>query len=186
MEKRKKPAEICSRSFVAYKIFFSKNTKKKDSKSLLVFKVFYISNQNFIFQKLKKEVRVHKNRKYFIDLSRKEKRFKPGYPYEVTAIVRNYDKIMATDRLTYVNLEVRYFYKPEICTYRDDNAYKSYDLILAKTLTNGIADFNLDVPANTTAISIHATYCDAKQTLNIKRHDANSREYLVLKSLTAR
>ena len=82
--------------------------------------------------------------------------------------------------------KISYFYKPALCTFRDDNAYKTYDFSMVQTLKNGVADFDIPVSANTTAMGIIATFIEAKQTLNVSRHDANSREYLILKSLTAK
>jgi CD109 antigen len=132
------------------------------------------------------EVRVHKTGEYSLELVPVEKRFKPGFPYKLKAIVRKFDGTLATDKFTPVKLKIDYHYKPSLCSVLDRNSRKTYEFNVEKNLKNGIADFDLNVAENTTAMAISASYQDVKRQLNVPRHEARSREYLVIKSATSR
>jgi CD109 antigen len=132
-------------------------------------------------------VRVHKTGEYFLELVKVVKRFKPGYPFKVKAIVRKFDGSLATDKYTPVKLKIDFFYKAPLCTSIDEikNFDKSFESNRESNLKNGIAEFILHVPHNTTALSISAQFQGVKASLNVSRHESRSREYLVIKSLTA-
>lgn len=135
---------------------------------------------------LKVPVRVFTHAEYSVELVREQKRFKPGYPYKLKAIVRNADGTMASSEHEEVKVELHYFLKPLLCTPRGEasSLTETLDSSRSRKLVNGVADLTFNVPANTTGIMIETSYFDTKADLNIVREDSNSREYLHGKVLT--
>lgn len=143
--------------------------------------------ENLTGQKLMKtiSVRVHKTGEFKIQLVREQKRFKPGYPFKLKAIVRQFDGKLTADRTNPVQFTVNFYYSPPLCTPISEvnNFDKTFEANRNIMLKSGVAEYELKVPANTTAISVTAKYQDAKATLNVTRHVSNSREYLIIKPI---
>lgn len=133
-------------------------------------------------------VRIHKTGDFYLEFVQTQKRFKPGYPYEFQVIVRKYDGALATDKYSPVSLKVDFFYKPLLCTPKSQlsSSITRYEANRNIFLKNGIADVKIEVPANTTAVMVSATFHDTKASLNITRHVSNSREYLIVKKITSK
>jgi hypothetical protein len=131
------------------------------------------------------EVRIYKNGEYHLQIKPLKKRFKPGFAYEIETIVRNFDGKLATDRFNLVDLKVNYYYKPLLCSIKVETI-GNFEHRQAKNLVKGSSVFKLEVPENTTAMAITATFLDATQTFNVTRQESNSREYLAVLLLAKR
>lgn len=144
------------------------------------FKVEY--TEKLTGQKLegKSSVRIHEHGDVTLDLIRVEKKFKPGYPFNLKAIVRKYDGSLESNRITPVLLRIKYFFSPLMCSSKSkiDSLINSVETNKENLLSGGIAAFEIEVPQNTTAMSITAKYLYAKSSLNVTRFVSNTREYL--------
>lgn len=134
----------------------------------------------------KTEVRIHKAANYTIEFTRERKRFKPGFPYSLKVILKEFDGTTSQKSHASIRLTVNYFYKPPLCSNKDDvnKLIKNFELKRAKLLKWGVADFDIEVPANTTALKITAEFNDIKADLSVLRYESKSREYLVMKTRT--
>lgn len=130
------------------------------------------------------DVRVHKIGENTLELVSIDKRFKPGFPFKFEAIVRDSGGVLSTDKFTQVKVNAKYYYKPILCSGKDDSLIKELDYTKHEKLKYGVAKFTLIPAANTTSIAITAEFQDAKEFLNVAKHESRSREYLSIKSLT--
>lgn len=124
-------------------------------------------------------VRVHKFDDVTLELQRDKKKFKPGYPYRIQAVVRKLDGTLEMNRVDPVKFKINYFYSILKCTNRNLKYLSTEETDIVKGLKNGIAVLTLTVPENTTAVTISAVYQEnAKATLGLTRFVSNSREYI--------
>lgn len=132
-------------------------------------------------------VRIYRSDEYNLQIVRKEKRFKPGFPYEFKVIVYQSDGSLSNELFTPVKLKINYFYKAPKCTLLSEvGSFVRGEFLRYTPLRNGMAQFKMDVPANTTAMSLKVKFLDAEASVNVSRYESKSREYLVIKSLTKR
>lgn len=127
-------------------------------------------------------VRVYKYKDYIVNIVREKRKFKPGSPYKFEVEVMQVDGQPAEPSSEALKLYALYHYKPLLCTpmLQTNNLMHSLDYMEQKTLVNGKARFVLNVPENTTALSISAKYFESSATVNVSRHNAGSREYLTI------
>lgn len=116
-------------------------------------------------------VRVYRTLDYTIQLTREYKRFKPGFPYELRAIVRHSDGSILTAKFTPLEVKFTFIYSPKICSVKSEEFHlgRTYERQRHYYLKNGIADIKIDIPENTTALLINAEYKEASVQLNITR-----------------
>lgn len=133
-------------------------------------------------------VGIHQIGEHFLEIVTASKRFKPGFPYDVKVIVRKFDGTLSENKLNRVKLTTDFYYKASTCmrpsaTINLSNRFESNK---ETNLINGIAEFSLRVPANTTDMAITAQFFDDEVSVEVNRQESKSHEYLVLKSLTKR
>lgn len=135
---------------------------------------------------LKKSVTVHDHEDYSIELIRSQTRFKPGFPFKLQAVVKNFDGSMSSNVYEPVRLNVVYNFKPLVCSdsAKINTMLKSSNHNMEQRLKNGIAEFVLNIPENTTSFQASAEYLKAKKSINVIRVQSESREYLFVELRT--
>jgi CD109 antigen len=131
------------------------------------------------------EIRIYRTGEFSLQLETEKRTFKPGFPYNLKVLVRQFDGKLALEQRSTMTLQVDYFYKPLLCSDAPEaNALQKYQRTILKSFSQGMVEFSLDVPENTTAMAISASYLDIKTSLNVPRHESRSRENLIIKSAT--
>lgn len=132
------------------------------------------------------EVRIHKTANHTIEFTRERKRFKPGFPYSLKATLKDFDGTTSQISQVPLQLTINYFYKAPLCSNKDDvnQLIKTSESKRTKLLKRGVAEYDIEVPANTTALKITADFIDIKADLSVLRYESKSREYLVMKTRT--
>jgi len=128
-------------------------------------------------------VRVHKTGEFTVQLIGERKTFKPGFPYKLQAIVKKFDGTIERNQFDNIDLKIKFFYKPLLCTlvnstYLSDRVFESHKKL---NIRKGLAVYSFDIAENTTAVSVSAQYMEAKASLNISRFESRSREYITIK-----
>lgn len=123
---------------------------------------------------------------FAISVNRPKLQMKPGFPYEINVIVRGPDGKIITGKEVKVKAELYYDYPK--CTKLGDTGF-TFDGFFQnkeKKLINGMAEFTIDVPKNTSAMILTVSFFDMEKTVNVTRFPSKSREYLMAKILTTK
>lgn len=125
------------------------------------------------------EVRVFRIGAYNVKILRAEKRFKPGFNYNFTTIVRKFDGTFSPTTNS-IQVSVVYYYTPHKCTKMKDLAKfgRTFTKSLEEPMVDGRYDFSIHIPSNTSAINITAQYFAAQASINVVRQESKSREYI--------
>lgn len=80
-----------------------------------------------------------------------------------------------------MHVKAQFYYSRPKCTVKGDksNTRSGFDHNFGKTLKNGFVDFVLDIPHNTSAVTLNVNYLDSRKTVNVTRFPSNSRDYLI-------
>lgn len=127
-------------------------------------------------------VRVHKSDEVIIKLITSSAYFKPGRPFKVTAMVKDFKGhlIYSSDTVKFL---LKHSYKAPKCP--SDRGIDTQKLIQKEIkLQNSRAEFEFSLPSNTSAITISAQLRNAKAVMNVTRLLSNSEEFLSAKVST--
>jgi hypothetical protein len=133
------------------------------------------------------EIRIYRTAELSLEIDASNT-FKPGFPYKLKVLVKQFDGNLAMEQRSTMTLQVDYFYKPLLCSDASEaSGLQKHQEVYTKSFYKGMSKLSLDVPENTTAMAITASYLDITTTsMNVKRNAARSREYLVIKSTTSK
>lgn len=134
---------------------------------------------------VEKSVIVQKGESFQIKVFRPQLKLKPGFPYEFKVVVRKADGSLESYHGD-VKIKVSFFYSLEKCSQKKPahREIKEFARIIQKKLTAGSVNFGLDVPQNTSAMSLNIGYYDTKHTVNVLRFPSKTRDYLEAKIKT--
>lgn len=127
-------------------------------------------------------VRIANVADYSLYLTRKQPKFKPGFPFQVQAFVRKFDGSHVTDDRDPIEIKVLFHLRPRKCSDKkiSDILETTYEYSTETKLKNGKADIKLDVPGNATAFTMTAKFKHVQTTLNATRLESNTREYIFI------
>jgi hypothetical protein len=128
---------------------------------------------------VQKTVIVQNQGAYSIEVLRPQLKFKPGFPYEFSVVIRKADGRLDTSSGN-VEVEATFKYGKDRCTFKDSlpTGIKSLKYSFDEELELGKANFKLDIPNNTTTLSLSVTYFGSKNVVNVTRFPSRTREYL--------
>lgn len=124
---------------------------------------------------------IRKKEAFLIDVIRPQARLKPGFPFKFTVLVKKGDGTFEKGGVRSVHVKAQFYYSRPKCTVKGDksNTRSGFDHNFGKTLKNGFVDFVLDIPHNTSAVTLNVNYLDSRKTVNVTRFPSNSRDYLI-------
>ena len=127
------------------------------------------------------KVQIYRREEFFIEIQKEKIRFKPGFPFKLTLLVREADGSVPKNSYEPLELHLIYNFKAKLCTPMSlvEKMIPSYGTTMRPQLKKGVAIVTLDIPANTTSFRLTATYCDNRKTIVTFRHKSSTREYLV-------
>jgi CD109 antigen len=129
-----------------------------------------------------KTVTVRKEGSFNIEVQRPQLKLKPGFPYKFKVIVRQPDGSIESRNGTVI-VEAQFFYSQPKCTRKGslENEIKGFEKNIERKLTFGASNFELQVPQNTSAMTLKITYFDTTKVVNVLRFPSKTREYLEAK-----
>jgi hypothetical protein len=119
-----------------------------------------------------------------IELIRSQQKFKPGFPYLLRATLRKFDGTLESNTVDKVKLIANFiFEQPSRAERLSQERQKNLTRFFSheKALTNGYADFEIQVPLNVRKIDIAAQYKSSKSLLKLEKHSSTNDEYLIAK-----
>jgi len=125
-------------------------------------------------------VNVTVHRKYFhqIKIETLHKKFKPGFPYKLQTNVKTFDGQIESNKYETIKLQAVYFYHKLKCDSDENKLLQSSEINLVQKLKEGIAEYELYVPENTTFIQLTANFMDSKAFLTVHSTFTRTRVYL--------
>lgn len=116
---------------------------------------------------------------YLVRIEPENESFVPGKNYEFDVYLRDINGKAMEYSNEYINVRVVQNYRTKLCHVIIDNASNSETITLkGKRVENGKAHFVIQVPDNTTSMSITAKYQGSSSVFNTLRTVTVSREYL--------
>lgn len=134
-------------------------------------------------------ITIRKEDSFKINVIRPHMKFKPGFPFFMTVVVRRPNgAIIEKSPSTPVFVMAEFFYSLPKCTLKNDKrvAINVLERNLQGQLEKGKVDFEMDVPKNTSAITITITYLSTKKVVNVMKFPTKSRDYLEAKVVDKR
>lgn len=146
----------------------------------VVFNVEFTEDLSGQKNSIEVSVRISDAADYSLYLTRKQPKFKPGYPYQVQALVRKFDGSHVTSDTEPVQIKVLFHLRAPKCSDKKtaDSSSTTYEYNTEAMPENGKAEFELNVSGNATALTMTAKFFHAKSSLNATRLESNTREYL--------
>jgi CD109 antigen len=136
---------------------------------------------------------VHEVAKHKIQLIRNENKMKPGFPYEVEAIVRQFNESVEISEENKVKFRVLFYQSrpktAELLSYSMMEQIGSdvrYEETSEIGLKNGIAKLKFDVPKTALGVTVTAKYLNVEASVNITRYPSQCKEYLKAELVTER
>lgn len=153
-------------------------------KSSCVVKVLVVLEEKLTGKKANetKTIIIHEKLKHEIELIPSDIKLKPGFPFSVKAVVKNYQGMIENDDENDIEFRATYFYS------QPDKAKKlkllSSTFSEFQSIRNGKAEFIFDVNKNVSDLMISAFYLDTHASINLTRFPSRTNEYLKLQILT--
>lgn len=146
------------------------------------FNVEFTENLSGQKQSTNVTVVIQDHEKFSLMLKKVKKNFKPGFPFKIKALVRKADGSAESSTVTPVKLIVKYFLRPPLCISKSKikDLLNTYETNMENFPINGVADFVLNVPENSSLISVTAEYLFAKTSMNVSKFISNTREFLMV------
>jgi CD109 antigen len=121
---------------------------------------------------------VGKQGKFVVRMFKSERRFKPGFPFELDIQVYDYDGSMNLKDI--VKIRTEYVFKLPRCVSEthEKTAVLSNLTFITKKLENGHTNLKLNVPQNTTSINLTITYFETTETYRMLAQKSKNQEYL--------
>lgn len=133
-------------------------------------------------------VTIIKKGDYNIQIIRPQLKLKPGFPYKINVVVRKRDGSFEKSATEKVRMKAQFHYSLPKCTVKGvkDESWKGFDHSEERVLKNGIAEFILEVPQNTSAMALRVSYRETQKIVNVMRFPSKSRDYLTAKLVSKR
>lgn len=128
-------------------------------------------------------VTIRKKGDFKIEIIRPQPKLKPGFPYKVNVVVRRSDGSFEESANFPVRIKAQFHYSLPKCTVKGvkEESRKGFEHNFEKGLRNGVAEFILSVPHNTSAMALSVSYLETQKTVNVMRFPSKSRDYLMAK-----
>lgn len=122
-----------------------------------------------------------------IDFLSSKPKVKPGFNYTFQVQVLNLATMQLESGFNAIEVKVLYhFLNPKCSDLAPFDGVAFYETTQNSLLKNGIADFSLEIPKNTSGVTITATYLNSVKSRNVMRTPSKIREYLALTVLKKR
>lgn len=109
------------------------------------------------------------------------RKFKPGFPLKVRAIVTNYEGRLEETSIEPVSFKVTFHMLKDKCNVTQSLQFYQHDFNKKVELEKGIAEIILEIPRETTRITLSAGYFQTNEKLTLMRFPSNSNDFLNIK-----